>query len=231
MARRYFTKPSLEAWFTAVKACNPKKAKGQGFTIFLSATQLLGTISANTKSNILSLVLCVFCSEWKQAPLGPWSYGETDKPDRAEQRTFLFQGISLENNIENIIIGNASSHLYCNPSIKKVLYLHKWWWNDSFSSGQWDHISSVSPGQSFCQQTPPITKHENIDPLVDWWGGISARPSSSSSEKPSISSRLSLLPCHPDNWSTNEDYPSPHETLLGASLFTPVLTIGAKTQV
>lgn len=144
---------------------------------------------------------------------------------------FLFQGISLENNIENIIIGNASSHLYCNPSIKKVLYLHKWWWNDSFSSGQWDHISSVSPGQSFCQQTPPITKHENIDPLVDWWGGISARPSSSSSEKPSISSRLSLLPCHPDNWSTNEDYPSPHETLLGASLFTPVLTIGAKTQV
>lgn len=122
MARRYFTKPSLEAWFTAVKACNPKKAKGQGFTIFLSATQLLGTISANTKSNILSLVLCVFCSEWKQAPLGPWSYGETDKPDRAEQRTFLFQGISLENNIENIIIENASSHLYCNQSIKKVLY-------------------------------------------------------------------------------------------------------------
>lgn len=32
--------------------------------------------------------------------------------------------------------------------------------------GQLDYIGSVCPGQSFCDQTPPITKHEKL--LINW---------------------------------------------------------------
>lgn len=39
--------------------------------------------------------------------------------------------------------------------------------------GQWDYISSVCPGQSFSEQTPPIIKHEK--PLINWLIDAEAR--------------------------------------------------------